>query len=141
MYGRFEAGQARKVERAAWKDTLSKLGAYKALDIADDPEDDVNIKADKTTNISGVGPGMFLSSILGVGALAVGAPLLSQFLNRPTTPPPSPPAVTSPAQPSTQPPAQSLNSTGYDLKLRWRIAADGLETKTGEKVVPLTPNP
>lgn len=66
LYGRYEAGEERNRRRQDWKDRLWRKVTNKSLDIADEPDDPMNVTVKKT--------GLTWREILAVGA--VGASLL-----------------------------------------------------------------
>ena len=98
LYGKFEAGEDRRVKRKDERARFLNRLAHKATDMAmDEGEDDVNIQTTK----SGIGAGGVagIAAIAGLPSLAMlGMAMLDRW-HQPPTPAPSmpPPAAVSPA--------------------------------------------
>jgi len=57
LYGRYEAGEQRERDRQDKRDKLYMKAAYKSLDIAEDPEDEMGVQANRTTTVNNQGMG------------------------------------------------------------------------------------
>lgn len=97
LYGKYEAGKERKRKRQDWRERLSREAAHKALDIADDGDDDDAMEINQNIR-RGMGLPELALLLLGMGGTAAGTAV---YLDRdkPDAPPPAP--VVQPGQPQT----------------------------------------
>lgn len=144
LYGKFQAGEDRKAKQEDEKHALGMTVARKALDVANIPVDDMNIKAN-TTNINGVGT-RGLIGMAAAASLPLAAVLgLMMYQGRETAPvAPTPPVPTAPAP--GQPTMPTADIQDYDA---WYYIPlpDGTKkftrteplTQGGKPIVPGTP--
>lgn len=97
LYGKYEAGKERKRKRQDWRERLSREAAHKALDIADDGDDDDAMEINQNIR-RGLGLPELALLLLGMGGTAAGTVI---YLDRDRTPPPPPAPVVQPGQPQT----------------------------------------
>lgn len=94
LYGQFELGEARQQHVMGWRDKLTRKLAYKSLDIADDPEDEMgDIDASRTIINEGTKSPNPLLALGLLGTAATSAFLLGRDQVPQTPPVPLPPIV------------------------------------------------
>jgi len=110
LYGKFEAGEERKRQRQDERTRIGLQLARKSLDLADDPEDNMEIQANRTVNNSGMGmKEIALIGLLMAGTGLGGAGIMSVLNSNKNQPTPI-------VQPTETPVANPDNDTLFDLE-------------------------
>lgn len=115
LYGKFEAGEERKRQRQDERTQIGLQLARKSLDLADDPEDNMEIQANQTTNNNNSGMGMKEIALIGLMMAGTGLggagvmSLLNADKNQPTP-------IVQPAEEDKPPVANPDNDTLFDLE-------------------------